>query len=72
MSIDIDENTLYDAVHDAFLRYWLALDTDAEDQLWLAYCAAEQRLEEWLRQREQAETPPLEHHGRTGRERATS
>ena len=55
MSRDTDEDRLYDTAHDAFLRYWLALDTDAEEELWAAYCAAEQRLEQWLREREEAE-----------------
>jgi hypothetical protein len=60
---DIDEDALYDAAYDAFLRYWLALDTDAEDELWAAYCAAEQQLEQWLRERQRTEAPPAEARG---------
>jgi hypothetical protein len=56
MSRDTDEDRLYDAAHDAFMQFWHAADTDEADALWRAYCAAQERLEQWLREREEAET----------------
>jgi hypothetical protein len=52
MSRDTDEDPLYDAAHDAFMRFWREADTEEADALWLAYCAAQERLEQWLSERE--------------------
>jgi hypothetical protein len=56
MSRDSNEDTLYDAAHDAFMQFWRAVDTDEADALWLVYCATQERLEQWLRERKQVET----------------
>jgi hypothetical protein len=45
---DINQDVLYEAAHDAFMQFWHAADIDEADALWLAYCAAQKRLEQWL------------------------
>jgi hypothetical protein len=42
---DALEDALRDAAHDAFMAFWRAADTLAAEQLWLAYCVAQERYE---------------------------
>ena len=42
---DALEDALRDATHDAFMAFWRAADTLAAEQLWLAYCVAQERYE---------------------------
>ena len=43
-----EELALRDAVQDAFLAYWRGADTDAANELWRCYCAAQAEYDAYL------------------------
>jgi hypothetical protein len=43
---DSEEAILRDAAHDAFMAFWRAAETDAAEQLWIAYSVAQARYEQ--------------------------
>ena len=45
---DATENALCDAVHDAFLQFWRAAETEQAAELRAAYCAAQARYDAYL------------------------
>jgi hypothetical protein len=48
MRRDTTEDELYDALHNAFMAYWRSAHTCDANMLWLAYCAAQARYDDYL------------------------
>jgi hypothetical protein len=47
---DCEEDRLRDAAHDAFMAFWRRANTVEAEGLWLRYCAAQERYEQYLQE----------------------
>jgi hypothetical protein len=46
-----EEDTLRDALQDAFMAFWHGAHTADDNVLWLAYCAAQARYDDYVEQK---------------------
>ena len=55
---DTTEDALCDAVHDAFMQFWRAVESEQAAELWATYCAAQARYETYFLSRQVRPQPP--------------